>query len=447
MPASINRLVCFREMGTRSLVHVDMPFPCPSLISLISHMIKVRYVLKMSITDIVLTDLSLTDHAKMRLLDLPSELVMYIAESLDKDRDILALMRTCRLLSVWLERSLYANNVLLNNSSALWWAAKKGKVSVATSALQYGASPNCMNRGGEYSILHDAAKRHQGPIVELLLQQGADPNMRDQKGLPPLYLCMQHKSNPSETQRAGTSFFSPNSPKWDGVIDLLLAKGADPTFKRLETSILDLAIKSADAVMVKKLLQHGAEQITIGGRCHLFKAVLYNSTIMVEALLQWGANPNYVTPDGDRILHVAAESGNAHIVKVLLAHGAQVNDYTNGDTALHRALQTRYGIQAAKQLLDSGADLELRNQGGFGDTPLQRCAARNNAGGMRLLLRYDADPEIREFFSNASASDYRSHRAATLLSRKGLISRRILESIDVNTSLSNILNNMSLYQE
>lgn len=62
----------------------------------------------------------------------------------------------------------------------------------------------------------------------------------------------------------------------------------------------------------------------------LFWAVLNGQEVAVAFLLRFGADPNFESRDGERVLMVAAWKGFPTIVVLLLAHGAQ-HDAANAD--------------------------------------------------------------------------------------------------------------------
>lgn len=150
----------------------------------------------------------------MLLLDLPNELLLHLAESLELERDISALARTNGRLHHLLTGYLYENNVKHHGSSALIWAAYHGRIGTAQRLLDKGADVNvqvCPAIGyttysdlsyessqttyeGRTPLLWAAEKGHEA-LVKLLLQNGADVNMMDQNGQTTLQLAVdaQHR--------------------------------------------------------------------------------------------------------------------------------------------------------------------------------------------------------------------------------------------------------------
>jgi len=135
-------------------------------------------------------------------------------------------------------------------------------------------------------------------------------------------------------------------------------------------------------------------------------------------LLNAGADPNLKIPDwGGTALSIASTMGQADIVEALINKGADVNYRdTNSFTALHSAVRdSEYGEDAAqraravatvKVLLAHGADVNARlhqekptvralNELQFeGATPLFLAAEVNNLDVIKVLVAAGADPNI-----------------------------------------------------
>ena len=129
---------------------------------------------------------------------------------------------------------------------------------------------------------------------------------------------------------------------------------------------------------------------------------------VVQALLEYGADPNARGPDGRAALHLAAQSGNLDLIAVLLAHGADANVVDEAGTTplvatLRRKSQQREAAIAA--LLAGGADPNVRMGS---ETPLHKVARDSDIAIAKLMLthrRQRRRPSIR-----ASAPRSRSLR-------------------------------------
>src|SRR5438128_3418721 len=92
-------------------------------------------------------------------------------------------------------------------------------------------------------------------------------------------------------------------------------------------------------------------------------------------------------------LHFAATYGNLEMARVLLAHGADVDDVTPGETPLDRAV-IMHDVPMATLLLEHGAIPDDPSAAGL--TALHRSAIRGHAEIVRLLLAHRANPLARD---------------------------------------------------
>ena len=204
----------------------------------------------------------------------------------------------------------------LDESLPIVFAASYGYADIVIELLNAGVDIN-------YSIIHvrtalEAAAAHkQFKMVRLLLNKGADPNVRS------LFVEV------------------------DGVI-------ADAP------SALIVASDGNDVRIVRLLLKHGADPNATWNRnkdhTALMKAAQIDSIEIVEVLLKHGANPNAALDDGLTALMEAVESNTAEappVVELLLKHGANPDAICNGKTVLARARSS----DAVIMLLNAGCSI------------------------------------------------------------------------------------------
>ncbi|KAM6134360.1 ankyrin repeat and SOCS box protein 10 [Pterocles gutturalis] len=123
------------------------------------------------------------------------------------------------------------------------------------------------------------------------------------------------------------------------------------------------------------LLRGAAVDFAPGGKTALHEACAAASTDCVCLLLGFGADPEAVSEDGYKPLHLCKSPDSIECAQQLLQHGASVNSRTEeeDDTALHVA--ARHGLTEHVQLLlRHGAELEAENE--EGQTPLNAACAQ-----------------------------------------------------------------------
>jgi ankyrin repeat protein len=222
-----------------------------------------------------------------------------------------------------------------NLNYALHEAAKAGRLDEVKILLQAGASATVYSKGDLLSefenppaLLAAVYKGHKD-IVAYMVDHGSNINIYEE-----CFVTRHRQSNYRGTPL--TLAFRRGNME---IAQLLIEKGADPNIRDSfgETALM-YAAGSGKMDMVTALLEKGADPNikNNNGWSALWYAVRNKN--MVTALLEKGADPNSRDNDGWTALIFAANHGIMDMVKLLVENGANVNlRANNGSTALSLA--------------------------------------------------------------------------------------------------------------
>src|SRR5208283_4705700 len=115
----------------------------------------------------------------------------------------------------------------------------------------------------------------------------------------------------------------------------------------------------------------------------LHLACFFGRSEAAEFLIMQGAEVNAVSPSRIAVIHSAAASRNAALVKLVLQAGANPNlQQQGGYTALHEAAMHN-SVERVQALLAAGADCALRNDDGL--TAVEMAEQKGNQEVLELL--------------------------------------------------------------
>ncbi len=171
-------------------------------------------------------------------------------------------------------------------------------------------------------------------------------------------------------------------------VKALLQQGADPNTRNEKgDTLLFLAIDKKSLPIVKLLVEHGAD-VHARGRYHqtpLIRAVWKNALTIVKYLLPL-SDIEAEDKDGDTALIYAAEFNRLKIAKILIEHGAEINKRNRYQrTALHKAADRGY-LEMVKLLIEHGADLYAKDK--YGYTPYNDAVFQSHKEVQRYLLKH-----------------------------------------------------------
>lgn len=256
-------------------------------------------------------------------------------------------------------------------NSAVCAAAGTGNSDILRLLLAKGADPNvCNNRG--YSPLLLAAFGSFDEAVLALLEFGGDPNVVNNEGLTPLMAAAYQDaigavaallaagSDPTIANKAGQTplMAAANRGALRSASALLATAGA----KVGESGALLLALalsapKDSDAIAVMIIEAEGVPSGLHEGLSAMAMAVSNRRPVVLEALLDAGADPNQSSVMGGYTvtpLMTAVSVGDAECAKILLRHGADPNLRLGNMTALGNARVEGYD-NIVRLLIDHGA--------------------------------------------------------------------------------------------
>lgn len=269
----------------------------------------------------------------------------------------------------------------------LLYAARQGCMECVQALIKARADPNLSDPDG-ISPLLIATENFHFDVAVFLMKAGADPNHWDWWGRTPLYAAVDLNTLPYGGRSDRPSLDSTTSLK---MIELLLGAGANPNaqlklfppFRQIGsdrgadllltvgTTPLLRAAKAGDVSAMKLLLAHGAQ------------VDLPNGLGVTPLMAAAGLGSNEIDTRGKYVTEKEAIAA----IQLLIADGAQVNALDNiGRSAVYGAAYWGWN-DAIKCLADHGANLEIKDAHGHSavDMAMGRSEGHGRGGSGRVV--------------------------------------------------------------
>lgn len=293
-------------------------------------------------------------------------------------------------------------------------------------------------------------------FCELLLKNGADPNLQDDFGEGALYQATVYGYNDVADllkEYGAEEIEIDISEDSDNVYNLITSGDLDSLKEKINEgfdpeSIIDewfsekplhVAAGNYQYEIAKYLLEDlwvDPDPLNVDGQTPLFLAVMYGDYEMVKLLLDNWADPNIVDIYDVSALYNAKTYGYEDIAQLLIEYGAEEEDITintddisyiiqngtleefkeaildkdpnylvdewPGDTLLISV--ARYGTtEMAQYLLDIGADIEMRNQDL--ENPILVASYNGNYDMVEFLINNGAEPDVIDLYGYTPLSN------------------------------------------
>jgi uncharacterized protein len=238
-----------------------------------------------------------------------------------------------------------------DDDTALHFAAYWGEDSAIVALLAADADVNSRNRVGATPV-HLAAMNGKCETIKLLVKHGASLSLFDLEGNTPLHTACS----------AGV----------ENAVDTLLSCGADPTARNSinGNTPCHVAAREGFSGICTLLATKGDPREVLAAHNDaeeqpLHRAAAYGQRHVVRSLIALGADVCAVDANGDEALHLAAMFGMSETVEELIAAGVKL-DVQDDDkqTPLHLACSFKQESTACA-LIRSGADWKLNNEEGL----------------------------------------------------------------------------------
>jgi ankyrin repeat protein len=238
--------------------------------------------------------------------------------------------------------------------TALVFAAREGDLESARNLLDAGADVNETTEYGWTPLLTATNNRHYR-LAEYLIERGANPNIANKGGWTPLYLATDNRNI------EGGDYPVPK-PDLDHLdfITFLLAHDADPNARAKDNTL------TRTIFTMQWFYEAGATPFV--------RAAQSSDTVLMQLLLDYGADPFLVTDNGDSAL--TACGGIGWVEGVTYERSAKEN------------------VEAARMLLDLGLDPNWANR--EGRTALMGAALKGRNDVVTMLVERGARLETRD---------------------------------------------------
>jgi ankyrin repeat protein len=314
-------------------------------------------------------------------------------------------MKNYIIYTLFISAALLFTLQLSAQQTTLFDAVKSNNIKEVKLLLDKGANPNAYDEDSD-NVLINATLFASADCMKLLLQNKANPNLKNKYGEMPLMFCtsdlnkmkllLHYGADINDTSQSGNNalMIACIAGSSYTIVKWLLDNGANVKAKRWggETALMRAA-QFSDTMTIHLLLSKGLDiNEHPWGMTPLMYAANYANWQAVFCLLNNGADANIVNPGNMTILVFAALRNNLEAVKTLVKKVKNINtvDSTTGMTPLMWAAYNEHdNPQIIQTLLDNGALVNIKAKNG--STALSWAIKKGNTATVALLKQAGAE--------------------------------------------------------
>jgi ankyrin repeat protein len=281
-------------------------------------------------------------------------------------------------------------------------AARLGFKDIVVMLLDGGADIDHNTNNGLNNPLLLAAKNGHVAVLKVLIARGADLDVKNPNGQSALAVALAAKQGPAIALLSTLgAFIQPSMTIHEAVksgdalnVEMLLSNNPaaiDELDDKQQTPLHNVLVNNGKLAMLELLLRSGANvgAQDVNGVTPLMIAVYNNYGDAVAKILERKPDMSLKTVKKWSAVHYTYRNGSRYIAKLLVAHGAPLDDAEAelGSTPLHFAAACG-SLDVARFLLESGANREAKDNNK--STPLLRAIRNNQVAVAEYLLEQGA---------------------------------------------------------